>query len=189
MGLRRIIKPLLGRLRGRHDRSPTAMSPSNVSIQALDSYEYLASPAQYNPYRGTSHYLTMTSHGHKFATPKRDDLLPHSSIETRLCKKCRNPTVLTSVKPWNERNAGRLYLKCSHCGLFHSWADKEGIHDQNPICRCGHRSRLSSAGPHKRSVQYFECASGYCGFYVEPYNWKIPVPYPEMEDTCQRKVI
>jgi hypothetical protein len=85
------------------------------------------------------------------------------------CKKCGYLTDYKITRQSNRNgNAGRPYFKCDNCGNFHSFADTQGISQQNPYCPCGEPSRLERAGWEKGNIPFFVCATGTCAFYREP---------------------
>lgn len=102
--------------------------------------------------------------------PESSDLLNPTCTETPRCKHCQKPTTKLIVEPWNQKgNAGRPYFYCENCQKPHSWADKQGIYPDNPLCFCARRkpSRLDYSSQEKGNKPYLCCATGDCRFFTK----------------------
>lgn len=75
-------------------------------------------------------------------------------------------TVKIDAKPWNPNgNGGRSYFYCENCQKFHSWADEQGVHPNNPPCYCSKPTRLGRSSLEKGNEPYLSCATKECRYF------------------------
>ncbi|KAF2111989.1 hypothetical protein BDV96DRAFT_580956 [Lophiotrema nucula] len=72
-------------------------------------------------------------------------------------------------------NAGRPYYICPKCprkDRFVTWDDSRGVHECNPLCKCGSASRQDRAGVdgERKGWGFWTCARGKCGYWSELRN-------------------
>ena len=148
------------------------------------SYEHISPPPQ-TPQRQSQPISPPPQ------TPQRQSQpISPAPAYSPLCKKCPYRTVHKVTKTSNRNgNGGRPYFKCENCGAFHSFADSQGINQQNPHCQCDQPSRLGQASIQKGGLPFFVCATGACDFYIEPSSPQSQAPaspIPEMQGMSLR---
>lgn len=102
--------------------------------------------------------------------PVLSDLLIPASTDTPRCKYCQKPTTRKDTKCWNQNgNAGRPYFFCEPCQKIKSWADKQGIYAESPLCFCDSpkSSRLDYSSREKGNKPFLSCATGQCNFFTK----------------------